>query len=434
MKCHRFVCCGIAVVLASLPAIAQTVVSASSADWILDGDVADGRLGVEASAAGDVNGDGYDDVLIAQAGGAIHLYAGSPQGLSRVPSWSYGESSPGWNLTGFAAGDVNGDGFGDVVIGHPEYDEPPLYNIGRALLFLGSASGLAATPVWTFAGEYAGEEIGWFAGSGDTNGDGLSDVILNRRSRLSVFHGSVTGLPATPSQDLAPKLRGTFTSFRQSPLAIQDQDADGYDDLAIATAELSGNGGLSGRLFLYRGSGIGLQFVRASDLQTGKYMATVTSPAGDLDADGYPDVALGYHYVGGDPPSLGDPESLVIYSGSSQILRHRPTTLLDAIPSSSLRRTSAVGDLDGDGYADLAVTVLNSVRIFPGGAGGPSSTPSVIVEPEPSRGFAAEGRIRAGDVNGDGFDDLILAAPFYSGTFTWQGRVYVFHGGPSSLW
>jgi hypothetical protein len=98
-----------------------------------------------------------------------------------------------------SAGDVNGDGYGDVIVGALGYDGA-YSNQGAAFLFLGSPSGLSATPVWSTEGGQANAQLGdWVAGLGDINGDGFDDVIVSSprfddgqtdEGRLQIFLGS----------------------------------------------------------------------------------------------------------------------------------------------------------------------------------------------------------------------------------------------------
>ena len=383
--------CATCVMVTAVPVGAQTTIPASSADWILDGGSANAILGSESAPAGDVNGDGFDDVLIT-ASGSIHLYEGSAQGLAKVPSWSFGPAVQGSFYLGFRAGDVNGDGFDDVLIGDPGNDDP-VHDEGRALLFMGSAAGLPGGPSWVFLGDRPGLTLGWSLGGGDVNGDGLSDVIVVAADRVVVFNGTSAGLATTPSwMILSSDTSVFFLGNNASDLAIGDMNGDGYVDLAFTTLETRKNS-YAARLFVYKGSkqGLGEPRVIDLDLQKGSLLAVV-APAGDTDGDGLNDVAVIYYsLLSPSEPGLGKPESVVIYNGSNSILRPRPRALLEGVPSRSLVQAGTAGDLNGDGYADVFVAEsfepligpsFRAVLIYTGGPRGASDAPRVIIGPE----------------------------------------------------
>jgi hypothetical protein len=160
-------------------------------DWTVthDGDVGD-DFGNSVATAGDVNGDGFDDVIIGDAGihfqdGAAYVYYGSAAGLSASPDWTaYGRpegcGDPEFGQSVASAGDVNGDGFGDVVVGAPNHCEG---EGGAANVYLGSASGLHANPALRITNTQDDAQLGWSVGSaGDVNRDGLDDIILGAPS------------------------------------------------------------------------------------------------------------------------------------------------------------------------------------------------------------------------------------------------------------
>jgi N-acetylneuraminic acid mutarotase len=157
--------------------------------------------------AGDVNGDGYDDLLVGDSGfpaigtdrGRVHLYYGTPSGVAAVPAWTE-EGENDHDLFGIAiasAGDVNSDGYADVLIGAYGYDS----SRGKVYLYLGSATGLAADPVWTAQGEYAGDQYGTsVAGAGDVDGDGHDDIVIgaagyaSAQGKIYLYYGSPNGI------------------------------------------------------------------------------------------------------------------------------------------------------------------------------------------------------------------------------------------------
>jgi hypothetical protein len=147
--------------------------------WTDEGGAAYLQYGWSVATAGDVNGDGYSDVIVGvpewDSGfanvGAAFAYYGGPNGLfgvnwARVGTQALAEF--GYQVA--PAGDVNGDGFDDVIVGERLWDGGQT-NEGRALIFLGGPGGLAATAAWTVEGNEAGAEFGWtVATAGDVNG------------------------------------------------------------------------------------------------------------------------------------------------------------------------------------------------------------------------------------------------------------------------
>jgi hypothetical protein len=140
------------------------------------------------ASAGDVNGDGYRDILVGAPDfdigqgdeGAVFLYLGSPGGPSSAPSHVWQGDQPGarFGASVSCAGDVNADGFDDVLIGAPGFDGGEI-DEGSAFLFLGAASELSSVFSWSAEGDQAGASFGSsVAGLGDMNGDGFDDVVI----------------------------------------------------------------------------------------------------------------------------------------------------------------------------------------------------------------------------------------------------------------
>jgi hypothetical protein len=283
--------------------------------WVVEGNEEDAYFGYETTQVGDVNGDGYGDVMIGWATyegglygpGRAFVYSGSPTGLRRSPIWS-AAGTPGSNdFLGIAgvAGDVNGDGFDDLMVGAPYYDHGQ-FDEGAAFLYLGSASGPSVSPVWSAEANQAITYFGSTLASGDVNGDGYADMIVgayeydydqNNDGAIFIYHGSPAGLPATPSL----VLHGPAAGFdlgggpkAGNHFATGDVNADGFSDLLVG-ATLFSNGQLhEGAVFLYMGSSSGLSSTPAWSAEGG-FSATQFGndvALGDLNHDGLDDVVV----------------------------------------------------------------------------------------------------------------------------------------------
>ena len=166
----------------------------------LTGGAVNNYFGITVATAGDVNGDGYADVVVGAQGysssiGRAYVYLGTASGLPTAAATTLtGEAAS--NLFGGSvapAGDVNGDGYADVVVGAKGYST----STGRVYVYLGSATGLATPAATTLTGEAASDEFGGsVAPAGDVNGDGYADLVVGARryssstGRAYVYLGS----------------------------------------------------------------------------------------------------------------------------------------------------------------------------------------------------------------------------------------------------
>ena len=169
------------------------------------GGVVSAQLGSSVNGAGDVNHDGYADVLVGAPtydplsdpadpesdritnAGAVFLYYGSASGLQPTPGWVlYGDQVEArLGSAASSAGDLNDDGYADIIVGSPSYDAFPhidpalaIVNNGRIDIFFGGESGPGAAPNWSWVHPTAGAGLGIdVAPAGDTNGDGFPEVL-----------------------------------------------------------------------------------------------------------------------------------------------------------------------------------------------------------------------------------------------------------------
>ncbi|MBI3099422.1 MAG: FG-GAP repeat protein, partial [Planctomycetes bacterium] len=246
--------------------------------WTAESNQAIASFGYSVSSAGDVNGDGYGDVIVGayqfdngQADeGRAYVYHGSGTGLSTTANWTAESDLAGawFGQSVSTAGDVNGDGYSDVIIGAPYLDNGQA-DEGRAYVYLGAGSGLASTPVWTAESDQANARFALSVSTaGDVNGDGYGDVIVGAvlfdngqtdEGRVYVYHGSATGVTSVANWTAESNVE--YVSFGNSVSTAGDVNGDGYGDVIVGAYTFSSGQLNEGRASVFHGSATGLSSV-----------------------------------------------------------------------------------------------------------------------------------------------------------------------------
>ncbi|MCP4535514.1 MAG: hypothetical protein GY832_00035, partial [Chloroflexi bacterium] len=417
---------------------------ASSPSWTATGENTNNSFGTSVASAGDVNGDGYADVIVGAYRyngfqGRAYVYHGAGAGLAATPALTLtGESTNDYfGVSVASAGDVNGDGYADVIVGAEAYNSTQ----GRAYVYHGAGAGLAATPALTLTGESTNNNFGWsVASAGDVNGDGYADVIVGAyryngfQGRAYVYHGAGAGLAATSALTLTGENTGDW--FGRSVASVGDVNGDGYADVIVG-AESYPSGGDQGRAYVYHGAGAGLAATPALTLtgeSTGDYFGGSVASAGDVNGDGYADVIVGaWGY-----PSGGDQGRAYVYLGAGAGLAATPalTSTGENIGNWFGASVARAGDVNGDGYADVIVGAYhyNSEQgrayVYHGAGAGLAAALALTLTGESTYDDFGVSVASAGDVNGDGYADVIVGASRYNSN---QGRAYVYHGAGGGL-
>ena len=244
--------------------------------WITGGNQDDAEYGIAVAPAGDVNGDGFSDVIV----GAHHydngqidegrafVYHGSATGLPIAPAWTAesNQVSAFFGRSVATAGDVTGDGFSDVIVGVPGYDNPESGE-GRVYTYHGSASGLNASPGRILESNQAGASLGASVmTAGDVNGDGLSDVIIGApgfdngqlgEGRAFVYHGTPTGIAVIPAW--TEEVNQASAAFGVSVSTAGDVNGDGFSDVIVGADGYDNPESGEGRAWVYHGSAAGVE-------------------------------------------------------------------------------------------------------------------------------------------------------------------------------
>ncbi len=438
---------------------------------------AQAQMGYSVSSAGDVNGDGFSDVIVGAPlydngqtdEGAVFVYYGSSNGLNTSAAWSvegnqtlsvfsgtYIFTSTGFGTSVSEAGDVNNDGYGDVIIGAPFFTNGN-NGEGKVFLYYGSATGLPALPNWTYEPNVDSALAGFSVSTaGDINNDGFSDVIIGepgyangqvKEGAALIFHGSVTGLPAAPNTILEENF--TNSLYGWSAACAGDVNGDNFDDVivssvyyesAVATRD-------EGKAWVYHGSAAGITVAAAWTTESNRancYYGENVSWAGDVNGDGYGDVLVGADYYTN--PSLNE-GACYVYHGSATGLNTVVAIILESNFASAYFGVgvNGAGDVNGDGYADIVVGAYGLSNgsssegagyVFYGSSTGLSNALKTALEPNVSNTGSGISVSTAGDVNGDGFSDIVVGAYLFdkiTPLATNAGCIYVYNGLPEII-
>ena len=387
--------------------------------------------GRSVSSAGDFNGDGLDDLIVLASGslsgeGYVVFGTSNPSASIELSSLdgSNGFVLNGINVLGSSgtelsgAGDVNGDGLADLIIGASLADPNGISNAGESYVVFGTSNSSSSLELSSLDGNNgfvlngidANDLSGYsVSDAGDVNGDGLADVIIG--------------------------------TFRANPNGISNA---GESYVVFGTSNPSSSLELSS---LDGSNGFVLNGIDESD-----FSGRVVSGAGDVNGDGLADVIIGARFA--DPNGNYSGESYVVFGASNPSSSLELSSLdgsngfvLNGINSSDFlgSAVSGAGDVNGDGLADL---IIGAVGADPNGDySGESyvvfgtSNPSASIELsslDGSNGFILNGITAfdrsgravsgAGDINGDGFADVIIGAPDGYTNSVNAGESYVVFG------
>jgi hypothetical protein len=461
---------------------AQGVVSGnpSTAAAQFEANQSNARLGYSTASAGDVNGDGYSDVIVgaytydsgeSNEGGAFLFYGsasgiadGNPTTASVTLESDQADAQFGYQVS--AAGDVNNDGYGDVIVGAPFFDDGES-DEGAAWVFLGSATGIASGNVATAASRFEANQANAYlgfsvAGAGDVNGDGFGDVLAGsyeynggelKEGAALLFLGSATGIPNGNPTTADARLEGNQEEARFGTRVAPagNVNGDAYADVIVGAPYYDGGQFDEGAAFIYLGTPFGIASggpataaTRLESDQVSANLGSAVAEAGDVDGDGFGDVIVGaeMHDSG-----HGQEGGAFLFRGSATgIANGNPTTAATRFESNqadaSLGSSAATaGDVNGDGYADVIVgaysydgaqTDTGAAFVFLGSASGIAdgnpTNAAAKIEADVAGAWLGTSVASAGDVNGDGFADVVTGAMLYAAGETNEGGAFLFYG------
>ncbi len=486
----------------------------------LDGESEPGESGYSVSGAGDINGDGIADLVIGSPG---YIPNGNRIGRSYVVFGGFGVGSSGdislgslngangFKLDGenyndytgssvSSGGDINGDGYTDLLIG--AYGYPQGNQVGRTYVVFGgpavghngtiSLASLNGINGFKLDGENDQDNSGYSISSGgDINGDGYGDVLIGadaysiytspavpQRGRTYVVFGgptvghsgtlSLSGLNGTQGFKLNGENEDDYSGH--SVRSAGDINGDGYGDLVIGAYGYPSDGGKGRSYVVFGGPGVGKDNNGTINLSSlngtngfkmdgeniGDASGFSVSAAGDVNRDGYPDLLIGAYnwntaigriYVVFGGPKVGLNETILLSS-----LNGTNGFKLDGEAAYNYcgYSVSSAGDINADGYADVLIGdygyptddsiyspydqgrsyVVFGSRIYNGtiALSSLNGTNGFRLDGENEGDYSGYSVSSVGDINSDGVVDLVIGAYEYSQQGTGIGRTYVVFG------
>ena len=471
----------------------------------LDGTATGNRTGASVSGAGDVNGDGYADFLIgafrtnlpvSDAGSTYLMFGSAENAVTHINlgtlDGQHGARFDGVAIkdyAGYSVGlldDVNGDGLDDLVIGAPTKGNLPATSAGASYVVFGNHDGFApsvglggmdGSDGFRLSGSASGDQSGYAVSAlGDFDGDGFGDLIVTApfatphavasAGSAYIIFGRDQDHPFAANLSLAAlhanegrQIDGADANQILRGSRGGDLNGDGFDDLLIGGRDAAvGSDAAAGMAFVIFGTATraadaialdtldGTSGLRVLGRAAGDHLGSSVQGAGDLNGDGFDDFVIGA--AGAAPNGAGSGSSYVVFGKPSFSSEFDLTTLngssgfrIDgaATDDASGSSVAAAGDVNGDGYGDLLIGApaagdggsgAGATYLLFGAASGFQAV-LTLASLDAKHGLRFDGSFgdgagyasAAGDVNGDGFDDILIGAPDNG-----PGHAYLIYG------
>lgn len=392
-------------------------------------------------AAGDLNADGYADAIVGVPHGDFGLLADAGRVLVRFgPAFSSFQTvqaptpkTPANFGYAVAVGDFNGDGKQDLLVGAPDEDvNAVLTDVGRAYVFFGPT--LTTSLTLNMPSATTGADFGQAVAAGDVDQDGKDEIIvgapeaaqgLNKIGRAYVFNGA--GALIATLTDSAPAAGAHYAWA----VAAGDVDGDGDDEVVVGAPEASAGAVVGGgRVHVYTAPALStVQTLLEPIAEIGANLGE-TLALGDVNGDGKADIAAGIPDA--KPAGINDAGEVCVFltPGFMGVVLSEPTIELGA----DFGFSEAIGDVNGDGFGDVVVGAQDATSNGDTDAGeafvffGPTLSASQALVPNPIHAGDDFGYSCAvGDFNRDGLmDPLVGAKQGEPGGVVNEGRSFAF--------
>ncbi len=402
------------------------------------------KHGYSVATAGDVNGDTFADLIVGAPGnnaaglnaGRVYVYFGGPAEDAVADLVFTGEYRNKFGIAVGTAGDFNGDTYDDVIVGT---DPQSVAGVpGRAYVYFGGP-GADSTADLFFSGTTVGDAFGYSVGSaGDVNGDTYDDLIIgafhdntsgSATGRAYVYFGG-PGFDATADLVLTGEVTGD--EFGISVGSAGDVNGDSYVDLIVGAKRNDGGCGNCGRAYVYFG---GPTVDSTADLvldglSWGSGFGADVAGTGDVNNDGYDDVIVAAPLYEAYMESYRG-AAYVFFGGAAPDAAHdlffQGSTTQDNLGSA----VGAAGDMNGDGADDFLVGAYwaengaGCAYVHLGGAA-VDSIPDFVLTGEGQYSYYGFAAATAGDMDGDGRDEIVVGAWGNDEVGTNAGKAYVY--------
>lgn len=428
------------------------------------------EAGYSVVADGDINNDGYDDLLIgapgAGLGGVTYLLYGQPDtlagGLLTDATTFTAASSTDSAGTSVTILDLNGDGFDDLVFGAPGNGDVAS-NSGAVFIFYGSGEEMSSASMSSGIGLY-GQEMNGHASftvtsAGDINNDGYDDLAIGAyvldgngpdSGAVYIVYGQSSMFTDGTSLETFPRIDGEASGDQlgTSLSYVGDRNMDGFDDLLIGARHNDTGGSNAGAVYILHGQSTAftsttidtIMSTRITGTAADENLGTSIGGGNDVDGDGFTDILIGSRYA---DTNGADSGAAYLFYGSSSAISSGTVNTAEAVfngveaDNQAGVSVAVLNDLNGDDLADMMVSASNS--------DGNSTGSSYVIFGSASRytgattldnaeiinltttniGEDAGARVAFGDLNGDSFAEFILGAPGNDTNGEDAGAVYI---------
>ncbi len=367
-------------------------------------------------------------------------------------------TTPRYVEVGRVPSDFNGDGFSDLAVGAPaRYGA--VTDPGAVAVYYGGSSGIVTTGPTLILGRQGDAEFGGALAALDANIDGFADLAVGAprhdagtrdEGNIFVFRGSSTGLPTSPNDVVDSPYNQQDAQFGFSLSTAGDVDYDGYPDLLVGSPDQLD---LSGPAYVLRGPrlwtfpDVPIAVPNPEPDMVGSFGMAV-SAAGDFDADGFLDVAVGAPYWGpllGSPPMRTPQGAVFLFRGGAADVTYvgrldppAPADFADFGSSIAL-----AGDLQGDGFPELVVGASGynggaptegNVFVYFASAAGYPAAPSIAIDNPTNEPWARFGNAvsSAATVENGRPTDLLIGAREQDAGSTDEGNAFLYRAGATT--